>query len=253
MLYKVAPWMKCVIIDDEAKSRTVLHRLCENYCSNLEVVGLAASVVEGIHLIDEKSPDLVFLDIRMPKQSGFSLLEHYGSECPFAVVFTSAYDEYAFQAFKYMAVDYLQKPINIEELVEAVGKVQKSLYNKSPEELRTGGIGTGAIDKIALTTIEGYIFVRYQDIIRCEAQGNYTAVYLTNGQSLLITKTLKYYEDILIFKGFFRVHKSHLINLHCVRKFIKGKQNLVEMTDGKQIEVSFRRREALLHRLEAIE
>jgi len=245
--------MKCIIIDDEPKSRTVLRSLCNTYCPDVEVVGDARSVDEGIQKIEQLKPDLIFLDIHMPINSGFSLLDHYQDDRDFSVIITTAYDEYALQAFRYTAADYLQKPFDIEELQQAV---KKSILEQNTRRAQISPLQESLlserIKKIALTTLEGYTFVKLEHIIRCEAQGNYTYVYLKNGKSVLITKTLKHYEDLLLSKGFFRVHKSHLINLHYVRKFLKGKQGMVEMTDGVQIEVSSRKRELLLEKLSNI-
>ena len=246
--------MKCIIVDDEAKSRSMLKTLCENYCDGLSICALAASVSEAIELIAEHAPDLVFLDIRMPVKSGFDLLEYYDT-IPFEVIFTTAYDQYALRAFKYSAVDYLLKHIAVDELKAAVERARSMLgHGEKTEQLNLlkEAINNEKINKIALITLDGFTFVRFNEIVRCEAQGNYTSVFLSNGNSLLITKTLKHYEEILVEKMFFRIHKSHLINLNFVRRFIRGKQGLVEMNDGTQIEVSFRKRDALLKRLAAL-
>jgi two-component system, LytTR family, response regulator len=242
--------MKCLIIDDEVKSQTLLLKLCKVYCPEIEVVGLAGSVDEGIKKIDLLKPDLVFLDIHMPVKSGFSLLDYYKDNIDFSVIFTTAYDEYALEAFRFSVTDYLQKPIDIEELQAAVKKAMLT-QNINPSQISTlqESLLSEKVQKIALTTIEGFTFVKFKNIIRCEAQGNYTYVYLQAGKPVLITKTLKYYEELLQPKGFFRIHKSHLINLQEVRKFIKGKKSMVEMTDGEQIEVSNKKRERLLEKL----
>lgn len=243
--------MKGIIVDDEAKSRTMLKIMCEQYCEGLEICALAASVSEAIELIDEHHPDLVFVDIRMPVKSGFALLEHY-DVVPFEVIFTTAYDQYALRAFKYSAVDYLMKPISIPELVDAVKRAGNRVVGSKKNEqisLLKEAINNEKINKIALITLDGFTFVRFDEIVRCEAEGNYTSVFLSDGSSLLITKTLKHYEEILMEKMFFRVHKSHLINLSYVRRFIRGKQGLIEMNDRTLIEVSFRKREALLKKL----
>lgn len=244
--------MKSLIIDDEPKSRKVLRRLCKDYCPQIDVVGEAGSVDEAIQKIDTLKPRLVFLDIHMPAKSGFTLLDHYRDNVDFSVIFTTAYEHYAIEAFKYMVIDYLEKPIDIEELQAAVNRATK-VKNITAEQLTALEENLiGKIQKIALATIDGYTFVKLDNIIRCEAQGNYTLVYLKNGDSVLITKTLKYYEDLLHDKLFFRVHKSHLINLKCVRKFLKGKKGMVEMIDGSQVEVSIQKREILLDNLAKI-
>ncbi len=244
--------MKAIIVDDEAKSRRMLKALCEEYCDSVEIIGMAQSVQEALELLKEKTPDILFLDIQMPIESGFSLLEYYDDDIPFEVIFTTAYDQYALPAFKFSAIDYLLKPIDIDALISAVEKVY-NIQGKPSRAKRLAllkiALSSRQINKIALNTTNGFIFVNFDDIVRCEAQDNYTTVHLLNGTSVLITKTLKHYEDILRDKNFFRAHKSHLINLKYVRKFIKGKQGLIETTDGLTIEVSNRKREALLHLL----
>ena len=244
--------MKGIIIDDEAKSRSMLEALCREYCPELEIIGQAGSVDEGLDLIAKSPPDLVFLDIQMPVKNGFQLFDAFEEEPPFQVIFTTAYDEYGLQAFKITALDYLLKPIQIDELIQAVEKAQKIYHKEGSDqriEMLKKVLDKEPLQKVALTTIDGFTFVNFSEIIRCEAQGNYTDVILAGGHSLLITKTLKHYEDILTEKGFFRVHKSHLVNLHFVRRYIKGKQGSIEMTDGQIIEVSLRKKEALLEQL----
>ena len=248
--------MKGIIVDDEAKSRRMLRSLCQEFCDGLEIIGMAASISEAKKIIDEKQPDIVFLDIKMPVESGFALLDFYKGEIPFNIIFTTAFDQYAVQAFKYTAIDYLLKPIDIDALIHAIEKAQKNKGLEKYSERYTllkEALAKQTINKIALTTQDGLTFVRYEEIIRCEAEGNYTSFHLVDGSSLLITKTLRYYEELLLGKKFFRVHKSHLINLNYVRKFIKGKQGLIETTDGATIEVSLRKREALLKELAALE
>lgn len=230
----------------------MLKTLCEKYCEGLEIVGMAASVDEGLQVIKATNPQIVFLDIHMPVKNGFQLLETYEGHPPFSTIFTTAYEEYALKAFKLSVVDYLLKPIDIEALVKAVEKARKYHQNDDSTrrlELLKETLKKDPIQKIALTTLDGFTFVDYSEIVRCEAQGNYTDVRLSDGSSLLITKTLKHYEDILVDKDFFRVHKSHLINLNFVRRFVKGRQGMVEMTDGQLIEVSLRKKEALLKNL----
>jgi two-component system LytT family response regulator len=245
--------MKGIIVDDEARSRRLLHALCKEYCEGLEIIGLANSVSEAKKLIAKEEPDLVFLDIRMPIESGFELLKFYNNDFSFEVIFTTAYDEYAVEAFQFAAIDYLLKPIEIDELIKAVEYV-KELRNNSPQtekfEFLQELLAAQKIEKIALITTDGFTFVNHQDIIRCEAESNYTTVILMDGTSHLITKTLGHFEKLLSEKGFFRIHKSHLVNLHTVRKFIKAKKGgLVETVDGMKIEVSSRKREELLERL----
>jgi len=245
--------MKGIIVDDESRSRRMLKTLCEDYCEGLEIIGLAASVKEAKELIAQETPDVVFLDIRMPMESGFELLKFYNNDFTFEVIFTTAYDEYAVQAFQFAAIDYLLKPIEIDDLVRAVDRV-KDLHKRTSQpkkfEFLQELLTTQKIQKIALTTADGYTFVNFSDIVRCEGDSNYTSIILTDNSTYLITKTLKHFEDLLLGKGFFRIHKSHLVNLNAVRKFIKTKKGgIVETIDGKQMEVSSKKRETLLKHL----
>ncbi len=241
--------MRSLIIDDEPRSRQVLKHLCASHCQEIEVVGEAGSVNEGIEHIEALKPDLVFLDIHMPVKSGFALLEHYQNNPDFLVIFTTAYEEYALESFKYLAAGYLEKPIDIEELQGAVKKAQISFNSRPDKQLALQENIEKQLEKIALSTMDGYAFVRYEEIVRCEGEGGYTKFFLSNKESLLITKTLKHYEDMLLKKDFFRVHKSHLINLKLVRKFIRGKKGMVEMSNGDLVEVSSQKRDQLLELL----
>ena len=245
--------MTAIIVDDEARGRRILKSFCEEYCPQLKILDMAASVEEARALLTTHSPDIVFLDIEMPHENGFVLLEEYASKMPFEVIFTTAYEQYGLQAFDVDAMDYLLKPIQIDELIAAVEQVAARLnLQKNPSKLGfiKELVENGTLDKIALTTLDGYTFTNPNQIVRCEAQGNYTSVYFENGTSLLLTRTLKHYDDLLQNRGgFFRIHKSHLINLKYVRQFIKGRQAFVEMNDNTQLEVSERKRKNLLHSL----
>ncbi len=239
--------LKGLIVDDENRGQRILSTLCKDYCEDLNIIGTASSVSSATEMVDTHQPDLVFLDIEMPLENGFELLEKYKDNPPFEFIFTTAYEKYALKALKTAAIDYLLKPIEIDSLVQAVRKAKRKI-SEEKERLVQADLSTNQ-DKIALTTTEGFNFVKFDEIIRCEAQGNYTNVFLTDGSSLLITKTLKHYEQLLEPKYFFRVHKSHLINLRFIRKFIKGKRSYVETLNGETIEVSARKRDSLLKRL----
>lgn len=246
--------INAIVIDDESRGRESLKKLLEKYCGDdVKVLGLGDSVAVAKKLVEMHQPDLVFLDIRMPMGDGFSLLESY-DDVPFDVIFTTAYDQYALKAFRFSAIDYLLKPIDIQELKEAVEKIKKKRevseeenqqrFSALKENLRTKNF-----DKIALPTTDGYSFVKREDIIRLEANGNYTAFYLKDKTKYLITRTLKYYDQMLNDYGFYRIHKSHLVNLRYVTKFIKGRQGYVETINGDRLEVSTRKREELLKAL----
>ncbi|MCI5082558.1 MAG: LytTR family DNA-binding domain-containing protein [Saprospiraceae bacterium] len=235
--------MKAIILDDDAQIAGQLDAFLDGA---LQIVAQATSVEQAKALIEQEQPDLVFLEARLHSGNGLRLIDLYGEELPFDFVVISKSDSYAIDAYQRFAVDYLAKPLQKEDVLRAISKVKSrnealwSALNK--EQVKHSG-------KIALPTQDGFLFIRQSDIIRCEAQGNYTQVYLNDGRKLMITKTLKHYEELLLEGSFFRAHKSHLINLDYVRKFIKGKQSYIETIDGMSIEVSTRKREALLQRL----
>jgi two-component system LytT family response regulator len=243
-----------IIIDDESKGRESLKKLLEKYCGDdVKILGLGDSVAAAKKLVEMHEPDLVFLDIRMPMGDGFSLLESY-DEVPFDVIFTTAYDQYALKAFRFSAIDYLLKPIEIQELKDAVAKIKKKNNISEAEHQERfvalkENLTSKNFDKVTLPTSEGYSFVQRDDIIRLEANGNYTTFYLKDKSKYLITRTLKYYDEMLRDYGFYRVHKSHMVNLRYVTKFIKGRQGFVETINGDRIEVSTRKREELLKAL----
>lgn len=249
--------INAIIIDDESRGRESLKKLLEKYCGEeVKVLGLGDSVEVAKKLVDMHQPDLVFLDIRMPMGDGFSLLESY-NDVPFDVVFTTAYDQYALKAFRFSAIDYLLKPIDIQELKQAVAKIKKKRESSDDENQERftalkENLRTQNFDKIALPTTDGFTFVKREDIIRLEANGNYTAFYLKDKTKYLITRTLKYYDEMLRDYGFYRIHKSHLVNLIYVTKFIKGRQGYVETINGDRLEVSTRKREELLKALTAM-
>jgi len=189
--------MRAIIVDDEAKSRRFLKALCSEYCKDLEIVGLAASVSEARILLQEQSPDIIFLDIRMPVENGFMLLDDMVNIEDYQVIFTTAYDQYVLKAFKYSAIDYLLKPIEIEELIRAVERCAQKLQMKDQDKRLNHlkkNLYLNNTETIALATLEGYTFVRCDEIIRCEAKGNYTQLYFKDNSNLLLTKTLKHFD-----------------------------------------------------------
>ncbi len=242
--------IKSVIIDDEKKGRETLKNMLAKYCNNVEVVDEANSAKNGKEIIENHNPDLVFLDIQMPHGTGFDMLEDF-EEVNFEVIFTTAYDQYAIKAIKFAALDYLLKPIDIDELKNAVDRVKNKLAsvdtNKNFEIFLQNLKGINK--KIALPTAEGVSFIETKKIIRCEADGNYTCFFLANENKILVSKTLKEFEELLTDYDFFRVHNSHLVNLNHVVKYLKVGGDIVVMTDGSKIEISRRKKEAFLERL----
>jgi two-component system LytT family response regulator len=244
--------IRTVLVDDETDSRIVLQRLLETYCPQVTVVGTAAGVDTAMLLIGETNPDLVFLDIEMIHGNGFDLLNKL-QPLSFQVIFVTAFDEYAVKAFKYSAVDYLLKPVDIEELRNAVDKAARMQDKFDLSPIRTLLENVGALNlsqqKMAIPTINGLSFVAIANIIRFEAQGNCTAIYVTNGKPLMATKNIKDYELLLPEAIFYRIHNSHIINLQKIQKYQKGRGGQVIMEDGTAIEVASRRRQEFLQRL----
>ncbi len=238
--------IKVVVVDDERKAREYLINLINSQFNEIEVVGQADGVEAGKKLITELKPELVFLDVQMQDGTGFDLLASI-DRSNLQVIFVSAYDHFAITAIKFSAVDYLVKPVDVIELRRAIDKIksQKSLGEvKQKLDLLLNNINQ--IDKIALTTLNGVEFVRIENIIRCEADSNYTVFYLTGNKKVMVSKSLKEYEDILSAKGFFRIHKSVIINLSFLKKYIKGDGGTVILEDGSELQVSRRRKEEFL-------
>ena len=239
--------IRSVIIDDEPESRIAVFNILSNYCKDVEVLGEAGDVASGIETIIEHEPDLVFLDIQMPDGSGFKLLEGFDN-INFHVVIITAYDQYAIKAIKFSAVDYILKPIDPQQLIDAVEKVKTLTPAKfqSPERIQNLLNNRNVFTKIALPTLNGYRFVYIKDIIRCEADNNYTYFFLKTTEQIVVTRTLKEYEMLLKDDSFIRVHQSHLVNLEYVTEYIKGDGGIAVMSDGSEVEISRRKKDIFL-------
>jgi two-component system LytT family response regulator len=216
-------------------------------------VGTAGGVETALPLIRETRPDLVLLDIEMAQGNAFDLLNQL-QPIDFKVIFVTAFDNYAVRAFKYSAVDYLLKPVDIDDLRSAINRVEKKPDDHAiVQQMKMLLDNVGSLQlpqqKMAIPTITGLIFITVQDIIRFEAKGNYTSIYLSTGEPILATRTIKDYEDILPEAIFCRIHNSHIINLSHIKKYQKGRGGSVEMEDGSVIEVASRRRDEFLQRL----
>jgi two-component system, LytTR family, response regulator len=242
--------IRSIIIDDEPKNRKILRALLERFCPEVTVEHEAGSAKEAIELITASSPDLVFLDIEMPYGNAFDLLDQL-LPVNFEIIFITAFDEYTLKAFKYSALDYLLKPVSIEELKAAVKKASQKIHLKTVNEQLSNLLQNfrgqrSQASRIAIPTNEGFIFISTQDILRFEAKSNYTYIFTTQGQRLVSSKTIKQYDDLLGGVQFFRIHNSHLINLGFVKRYLKGRGGEVEMTDGSVLEVASRRKDAFL-------
>jgi two-component system LytT family response regulator len=245
--------IRTILVDDETDSIRVLQRLLENYCPNVTVVGTASGLDTALPLIRGEKPDLVLLDIEMAQGNAFDLLNRL-QPIDFKVIFVTAFDNYAVRAFKYSAVDYLLKPVDIDDLRSAITRVQEkpselSVFEQMKVLLENVGAMSLPRQKIAIPTITGFIFITVSDIVRIEANGSYCNIYLASGESLIATRNIKEYEDILPETIFCRIHNSHIINLSRIKKYQKGRGGSVEMEDGSVIEVASRRKDEFLRRL----
>lgn len=241
--------MTAILIDDEPMALTSMERMLAKYCPQVEIVGKTINPEEGVKLINQTKPDVLFLDIAMPKMDGFTLLKQI-EDTNVQVIFITAYDEYALQAFKTAAADYLLKPVDKDELIQAVDKVSQLLESDTTqnyianlfESLQNNKNNTS----IGLPTMEGLDFVKTDTIIYCHSDGNYTEIFLDDKRKFLVTRKIKFMEEKLDASQFVRVHNSYLINLNYVEKYIKGRGGTVIMTNGDSIPVSVRKKNDFL-------
>jgi len=243
--------LKAIIIEDELNSRATLYNMLTNFCEGVDVVAQAGTINEGVEFIIHHKPNLVFLDIELPSENGFKLFDYF-EEPDFEIIFTTAYDQYALKAFKRSAIDYLLKPIDLEELRNALEKAKKKKHNEQSliqyKILRENL--NNILRRLALPTMDGLIFVDLDEIIHCEAQGNYTIFHLVGDEKVMVSKTLKIYSELLEDFNFFRINRSHLINLNKVRKFGRQKSPSVTLVNGTILPLSEARRKEFLEKLE---
>lgn len=233
--------LKAIIIDDEERARRVLSSILEEYCSDdIEVISDCENVPMGVLEINRKNPDVVFLDIEMPDYSGFELLEFF-KEVDFEIIFVTAFNKYAVKAFEVSAVDYLLKPVKIDQLEAAVGKLKEklnylSMYDRL--ELLKTNIETEKIKKIAVPVSDGFVLIKIDEISNIDADGSYSRLHLIDGTNMLVSKKLIYFEDLLSNQvNFFRTHRSHLINLAMVKKYSRHESEVV-MENKHRIKVA---------------
>lgn len=245
--------LKAILIDDELKSRSNLRQLLLEYCANVEVVAEAGSAVEALKLIRELNPDLLFLDIEMGEVSGFDLLKLLSGEQNFEVIFVTAFDKYGIQAVKACAIDYLLKPINILELSNAVEKAAMQINPKRENERLkelVANIDRGDDEqRIAIPLSDKIEFLAINKIVRLEAEGNYTHIYLDNNKRYLVCKTLKEYQELLENHNFIRTHQSHLINFRKISAYVKTDGGYLAMDDGSQAPISRQKKDEVLLRI----
>ena len=241
--------IKAVIIDDEKNALEVLELQLANYCPQVQVLAVANGGVAGIEAIRTYKPDLVFLDIEMPHKNGFDVLSET-KEIRYNVIFTTAYDQFAIKAFKFSAIDYLLKPIDIRELQQAVEKAavkeERESFNEKMQVLLSQLQSAARPERIALPVGEAMQFFHTDEILRCESDSNYTHISLTNGKKITVAKTLKEVEESLRGTDRYRIHQSHLVNMNHISKVVKGEGGYVVMKDGTTLTISRNKKEAFL-------
>ena len=244
--------IKAIIIDDEPNCCKTLTLLLERYCPEVKVTGIFNNGKDALQAIQAFGPDLVFLDVEMPKMNVFEMLEHLPA-INFHLVFTTSYDQYALKAIRFSAIDYLLKPIDREELKKAVQKVKERILVPIPQQLHALfeklHHPTSPASKIALPTMEGLQMIPVNSIISCEANDNYTTLLLKGNKKLIVSITLKSIEDMLEDYSFIRVHRSFMVNIDEVEKFVKADGGYVVMSDGQHIFISKNKKEELMQKL----
>jgi len=248
--------IRTLIIDDEEDAREALRLSIEHYCPNLELLTTCDSAEAGLQAIHQNEPDLIFLDIQMPRLSGFDLLQQVAS-IPFEVIFVTAHDHYAIKAIRFSALDYLLKPVDVDDLMQAVRRAEQRIHQNERKYqyqslVHNSQFTPGNIDRLAVPSADGIEFLDPNDIVYCQADGNYTTLYLTNRDKKLISKNLKDFECLLADSGFCRVHHSSLINLKHIQKYIKGEGGYVILTDNHHVDISRRKKEVFLGMLDKI-
>ena len=242
--------IKAVIVDDEIDAVFSIELIINEYCSDIKIVGKANSAIEGKNQILEKNPDLVFLDIDMPRGTGFDMLEMLPDK-NFDVIFVTAYSDYAIKAFKYSAADYILKPIEIDDLINAVKRVQKKkLSNSSASSINYDVLMENIKDKrpkkIIVSNSDGIEFVEVGKIIRFQAEGSYTQIFIFDGTQILVSKNLKEFQELLTEDEFFRPHNSHLINLSNVKRYVQRDGGYILMSDDSQVPISRRKKDLFI-------
>lgn len=246
--------IKAVIVEDELHSRESLKNLLVEFCPDVELCGAAASVEEAVPLIRSVRPALLFLDIELQNSTGFDLLRLL-PDMEFDVIFTTAFEQYAIQAIKMSSLDYLLKPIDIDELQEAVAKAMEKQHlqqHKAQLELLLANISSrpsGAQNRICLSTADGLEFLQVEDILYCEANGSYTTFHLRDKRKIVVSKNLKEYETLLDGQSFMRVHNSYLINLREVQRYVKSEGGYILMKNNMHIGISVKKREEFFQRM----
>ncbi len=249
--------MKAILVDDEPDGIRTLKKMLETHCPNVNVVASCSNATAAKQELESNRPDVVFLDIQMPGKSGLDLLTEV-PEKDFEVIFVTAHNEYMLQALQYSAADYLLKPVDEDRLIEAVDRAEKRLQTGKKEEWtetlmhNLSKTGNPSEMRLCLPTLKGFIVVKLDDIIYCEAERSYTIFHLENKKTVTVSKSLIEYDNLLLDTQFIRIHKSFLINLHHVKEYQRGEGGMVIMTDNAEIEVSRRKKEFFLNKMKEL-
>lgn len=250
--------MKTILVDDEKSALTLLRHKLKRCDPDIEILAECESVESALAALESARPDVLFLDVEMPGATGFELLKSLGEDAPFQVIFTTAHSEYAIEALRGGAFDYLLKPVQEDELARALERLSQKMRAKQPEAPQSGGIAAllkslqtlqDKDKKLPVPTAEGVLFLPVTDIIRAEAAGSYSIIYMTGKQKLMTSKNLTELEEMLGSGDFCKVHKSHLVNLRYVAKYIRGEGGILVLTDGSEVDVARRKKDELLARL----
>ncbi len=245
--------IRALIVDDELKSINVLETLINEHCRDIEIAATCTTIHDAREAVEKHKPQLVFLDVEMPRENGFELINYFSEKKHFEIIFVTAYESYALQAIKVSAVDFILKPVTKEELVKAVdkaiNKIQSNNFDKNWKLLVHNLNSEKTSQLIGIPTAEGLTMVKISDIIYCESSNNFTIINTINKQQYVITRHLVDYEELLEPFGFLRVHNSFLINMNQITKYVKGRGGEVFMSNGKRIEVSSRKKVDFLTRI----
>ena len=234
--------LTAILIDDEDNTRNLLKKLIDSYVPDISIIGMCSTPSEGLELVNSLKPQIVFLDVEMPGETGISISKKFNYE-PY-VVFVTAHEHYAIKAIKAGAVDYLLKPVDIEELQESIEKIKKHL-NKKPSD-KTPQSSTALNNALTFNVKEGILIINEPDILKVEADGSYVTVYLQNGIKHTISKNLKEFSEQITTSSLFRCHASYIINLKCIQKIIKQDGLFVELSDKTKVPVSRKYKDQLL-------
>ncbi len=246
--------LKIFIAEDETKSLNSIKNIIENYCPETTLSGYAQTVEDAVLFLSENTVDIVLLDVNFPDGTGFDILKRL-KYCEFNIIFITAYEEFAIQAIKFSAADYLLKPVNPKELIASIQKLQKKNKTELQNNLMVEtlfanlNIAKKKIEKIALKTAERILVVEIKDIIRCESDSSYTTVFLTKNRKVVVSKPLKEYDEMLSDCGFIRPHKSHLINVNYIQSYEKSGGGYLVLKDRTNIPVSLRKKDFVIKTL----